>query len=78
MLNKELHKIAQEGARNHGLLNISVVEFFEDINLITPQIEEQQKIASFLSGIDKKIELVETQIQQSKTFKKGLLQQMFV
>ena len=78
LLNKELHKIAQEGARNHGLLNISVVEFFEDINLITPQIEEQQKIASFLSEIDKKIELVETQIQQSKNFKKGLLQQMFV
>jgi len=28
-LNKEIHKIAQEGARNHGLLNISVVEFLE-------------------------------------------------
>ena len=48
------------------------------IKINIPQIDEQQKIAFFLNGVDKKIALVETQIQQSKTFKKGLLQQMFV
>ena len=43
-----------------------------------PQISEQQKIASFLSSIDKKIEITSTQLEKTREFKKGLLQQMFV
>ncbi|MCO8115089.1 restriction endonuclease subunit S [Acinetobacter lwoffii] len=48
------------------------------INLEIPCLEEQNKIASFLSSIDQKIEVVAQQIEQAKTWKKGLLQQMFV
>jgi len=73
----ELEKIAQEGARNHGLLNISLQEFFE-VTLSKPCLEEQTKIANFLSAIDQKIEVVAKQIKQAKQWKKGLLQQMFV
>lgn len=78
MLNREIAKIAQEGARNHGLLNVSVTEFFEDIKLTVPHIDEQQKIARCLQSIDKKTSAVNEQIEQTKLFKKGLLQQMFV
>ena len=43
-----------------------------------PSLDEQAKIANFLSAIDQKIEVTAQQIEQAKQWKKGLLQQMFV
>lgn len=78
LLNREINKIAQEGARNHGLLNVSVTEFFNDIEVPVPSRVEQRKIADFLRVLDQKLNAVKEQIELTQTFKKGLLQQMFV
>ena len=47
-------------------------------DISTPSLPEQTKIANFLSSIDSKIEQVGKQLDESKQFKKALLQQMFV
>ncbi len=74
--NREIQKIAQEGARNHGLLNISVDDFF-DIKLIAPGAAEQQKIAAFLAAVDKRVALLERKVQQLEAYKRGVMQQLF-
>ena len=43
-----------------------------------PCSDEQKKIADFLSAIDDKIALLAEELDKAKSFKKGLLQQMFV
>lgn len=68
--------VANSGAR-HDRMNITNKDFF-DMPILYPCLEEQTKIANFLSAIDQKIEVVAQQIEQAKTWKKGLLQQMFV
>nr|WP_119055049.1 restriction endonuclease subunit S [Acinetobacter colistiniresistens] len=68
--------VANSGAR-HDRMNITNKDFF-DMPILYPCLEEQTKIANFLSAIDQKIEVVSQQIEQAKQWKKGLLQQMFV
>jgi type I restriction enzyme S subunit len=75
ILNQQIYGIAQEGARNHGLLNISVTDFFE-ILLRLPSLSEQQKIASILSTADTEISTLEKQLAAYKQQKRGLMQQL--
>lgn len=48
------------------------------ILLCIPFLPEQQKIADFLTAVDKQIEIEEKRLETMKTIKKGLLQQMFI
>ncbi|MDI9868576.1 restriction endonuclease subunit S [Flectobacillus roseus] len=75
--NSEIENIAQEGARNHGLLNIGVNDFF-DIEINFPSSQEQTKIANFLSSIDTKINIETKLLQKLEEQKKFLLQNLFV
>ena len=47
------------------------------ININIPSFQEQEKIANFLSTVDKKIENLENTITSLENQKKGLLQQIF-
>jgi len=48
------------------------------IKLKIPSLKEQIKIANFLSSIDAKIAQTQKELEQTKVFKKALLQKMFV
>ncbi|MFH5885313.1 restriction endonuclease subunit S [Halalkalibaculum sp. DA3122] len=74
-LDHDIYKIAREGARNHGLLNVSIKDFFK-IRFKVPQIEEQKKIAKVLNKAKKEIELLEEELDAVKKQKKGLMQQL--
>lgn len=73
---REIYKIAQEGARNHGLLNVSTEDFFHSM-LVFPPLEEQERIAEILIQCDRLIELKEQKLDELKQLKKEFLRKMF-
>ena len=73
LMNHEIQAFAQEGARNHGLLNIAVDDFF-NLKILLPSPEEQTAIAEVLSAADREIDLLRQDIEQEKQKKKALMQ----
>lgn len=78
IFNEQIDKIAQEGARDHGLLNVSVVDFFDSLEVMQPPTkEEQQKIVTCLSTLDELIIAQAEKLEQLKQHKTGLMQSLF-
>lgn len=73
LLNRGLMKIANEGGRAHGLLNVTPNDFF-NINLNLPPIDEQKAISSILFNAYNEVVLAKNKIKSLQQQKKGLMQ----
>ena len=73
LLDKGLTKIAHEGGRAHGLLNVTPFDFFS-LKIIIPTPDEQTAIAQVLKAADKEISLLKSKTERLREQKKGLMQ----
>ncbi len=72
-LNQGLTKIAHEGGRAHGLLNVTPSDFFS-LKIDIPNFEEQTAIAQVLKAADKEIQLLKIKTEKLREQKKGMMQ----
>ena len=67
-----ISEIAVEGARNHGLLNVGIQDFFETRHCLPQSLLEQEKIAKFLNLIEERIATQNKIIEKLQSLIKGL------
>lgn len=75
LLNQEIEGIAQEGARNHGLLNVSVTDFFK-LRLHIPSGPEQRQIAEVINVAEADKRRLDAQLRSLRLEKQALMQQL--
>lgn len=74
-LNRAICKIAHEGARSHGLLNVTAKDFF-DIKTTVPGFPEQRAIAAILNDTKMEIAALRGQVEALKVQKRALMQKL--
>ena len=74
-LNNQLALICREGARNHGLLNVSKEDFF-NMKVQLPNEKEQQSIVCVLQTHSHELSLLKQQLENYKKQKQGLMQKL--
>ncbi|MDR1230843.1 MAG: restriction endonuclease subunit S [Spirochaetaceae bacterium] len=75
LLDREIKAFAQEGARNHGLLNIAIGDFFS-MPVPLPPLPEQRAIAKILTAADKLIAVKDRLIAAKRRQKRWLMQNL--
>ena len=75
ILDKELSSVIQIGARNHGLLNISLNDFY-NIPIPKPPQKEQVAIAGIIAASEKEIIKSEEKLKVLRKQKRGLMQKL--
>ena len=73
-----INEICTEGARNHGLLNVSTDGFFNTVHILPCDTEEQARIAAFLSQIHDKLTQAQEELEKLNSMRNGLMQQLFI
>lgn len=74
-MNRGIYTVAQEGARNHGLLNIGLSDFF-GLDVPVPSLAEQRQLAEFFELQDRQIETAKKHLEHLQMQKKGLMQRL--
>lgn len=74
-LNHGLSKVANEGGRAHGLLNVKPSDFF-GLTVFVPEVDEQIAIAAVLTAADQEIQTLQAKLACLKKEKKALMQQL--
>ena len=74
---KGVQAIAAEGARNHGLLNITPADYFETFLTVPSDVKEQHQIGSFFAKLDTLITLHQRKYDKLTKVKKAMLEKMF-
>lgn len=75
LLNNGLSKVANEGGRAHGLLNVKPSDFF-GLTVYVPEVDEQKAIAAVLTTADQEIQTLQAKLACLKDEKKALMQQL--
>ncbi len=75
-MDRQLKKLVSSGVRMDGLLNIKY-DSYMSVEIHVPSLQEQQKIADFLSTIDTVIEKQKATVEAWKERKKGVMQKLF-
>lgn len=73
--NRQIHMIAHEGARNHGLLNVSAEDFFA-MTLPLPSMKEQKRIAEAVRLARMRSQRSRARLEALQQQKRGLMQQL--
>lgn len=71
----QIYKVAQEGARNHGLLNVTAGDFFS-MTMPVPPLEVQERVVKILAMAARELLLLRGQLEAFKRQKRGLMQKL--
>lgn len=74
---KGISEIAVEGARNHGLLNVAVQDFFHTYHYVPKDKKEQIKISKLLMLLDERIATQSKIIEDLKKLKSAIIEKLY-